>query len=202
MWTNFVDKIEETQQKNRSQLALLISPKLHQMPLPIQRYDDPFLPFSKSVINASQDLVCTYLFDFPAYLTLGAAGAVALERSIAYVRHRVPTILHGNFASTSYSDIVGETGFHVDGVTVAFDHLLSHYLNNPPFAGFIVKEGKVKTGALLAQGGHLWTERETLSYHSGGVMTYIRVLGDSVIYGDSGNNFADDIHQQLEKLRT
>src|SRR4051812_25649910 len=94
-----------------------MSPRLTKMPLPMQRYDDPFLPFGKAIIAATQDLVCAYVFDLAAYLAIGAAGAVALERTIAFVGENNLTVLHAWFADSGY--ISAAEAFGVDAVTLA-----------------------------------------------------------------------------------
>jgi hypothetical protein len=60
---SFYDKLRAAQSQRESDLALLLAPKLAKMPLPIARYDDPFLPFGKAIIDATRDLVCAYVFD-------------------------------------------------------------------------------------------------------------------------------------------
>ncbi len=96
----------------------MLSPQLAQMPLPMQRYDDPLLPFSKAIMNATRDLVCAYVFDFAAYLALGAAGAIALERSIAYAGtdDATVTILDAPFVGSAYVDAA--VAFGMDAVTL------------------------------------------------------------------------------------
>ncbi|MBW4435963.1 MAG: hypothetical protein KME04_02435 [Pleurocapsa minor GSE-CHR-MK-17-07R] len=102
-------------------LALLeLRPTIPMMPLPIARFDDPFLPFGKAVINVTHPFVCGYVFDLAAYFALGAAGIVALERSIAYARgfEAVVAILHVPFASGAYAIACGPLALNVDAVTV------------------------------------------------------------------------------------
>lgn len=122
-----------------SNLALWLAPRLSQLPLPIQRYDDPFLPFGKAVINATSELVAAYVFDLAAYLALGAAGAVALERTIAYVAGRAVTILHGPFVGDQYLPISDETAFNVDAVTLASPADFAAYTLRPERGAFVVQ---------------------------------------------------------------
>ncbi len=102
----------------RSRLAIGIVPSIRKMPHALQRYDDPFLPFGQAVIDSTGDLVCAYVFDLAAYLSQGASGAVALERTIAYVPAGVLKILHGPFASSHYVDAAFGEGFQADAVTL------------------------------------------------------------------------------------
>ncbi len=84
----------------------------------MQRFDEPFLPFGKAVIATTADLVCAYVFHLASYLALGAAGAVALERTIAYVPSGVIKILHGPSATADYVLAITETAFDVHAVTL------------------------------------------------------------------------------------
>lgn len=100
---------------------LLMRPPLAKMPLPMQRYDDPFLPWGKAIIDATRALLVGYVFDFAAYMAIGAAGAVALERTIAYIRpdDSLLSILHGPFWGGGYARMVSDNALAVDGVTLA-----------------------------------------------------------------------------------
>lgn len=48
---------------------MLLLPRLPKLLLPFQKHDDPFLPFSKAIIDAIRDLVCAYQFDLAAGLS-------------------------------------------------------------------------------------------------------------------------------------
>jgi hypothetical protein len=111
--------LETAQARNNSTLAIGIAPKVEALPESIQRFDDPFLPYSKAVIDATSELVCAYVFHMAEFLTLGAAGAVALERAIAYVPVHIVKILHGPFASPEYAQVAFEGAFGADAVTLA-----------------------------------------------------------------------------------
>jgi hypothetical protein len=113
----FEQKLQKAWQRSQSWHALMLRPILAKLPLPMQRYDEPFLPFGKAIIDATRDLVVAYIFDLAAYLALGAAGAIALERTIAYVNAsgETATILHGAFVSSDY--VGAAVAFGVDAVT-------------------------------------------------------------------------------------
>jgi hypothetical protein len=117
---NFRELVEAAQERNRSTLAIGLAPTLNKLPYEIQRFDEPFLPYGKAVIDATADLACAYVFHLGAYLALGAAGAVALERTIAYVPTGVVKILHGPFANSEYVRATFEEGFGADAVTIAY----------------------------------------------------------------------------------
>jgi hypothetical protein len=113
----FSDLIAAAQDRTGSTLAVALAPTINKLPPEIQRYDDPFLPFGEAVIDATRDLACGYVFHLGAYLALGAAGAVALERTIAYVPVGAIKILHGPFANAEYVAAAFENGFGADAVT-------------------------------------------------------------------------------------
>lgn len=120
----FVSKLQQVTQARPSKMILLLSPRLDQMPLPIQRYDEPLLPFGKAIIDATYDLVCGYAFDLEAYLVPGAAGIIALERTINYVPDGLMTILHGSFFTPAAFGIMLKTGLNVDAITVGNSTLI------------------------------------------------------------------------------
>ena len=113
------DRMVEIQARG-TRLAIAIAPSLAKMPYPLQRYDDPFLPYSKAVIDATADLTAAYVFDLAAYLSVGASGAIALERAIAYVPSTCMTILHGTFADPAYANWFAPGGFHAEAATISF----------------------------------------------------------------------------------
>jgi hypothetical protein len=105
----------------KSRLAIGIAPRLAMIPVEIARFDDPFLPFSRAIIEQTADLACAYVLDLGAYLSCGAAGAVALERTIASIPRHLPIILHGPFVSANFAEAAFRSNFAVDAVTLA-DH--------------------------------------------------------------------------------
>lgn len=111
--------LEAAQGRNHSTLAVGLAPTLDRLPTPMQRFDDPFLPFGKAIIDATSELVCAYVFHLASYLALGAAGAVALERTIAYVPVHVVKILHGPFTTPDYVQAAFEGAFGADAVTIS-----------------------------------------------------------------------------------
>lgn len=114
----FADKLAIAQAE-RSRWALYIEPHLATIPPEIARYDDPFLPYMRAIFAATHDLVCAYVFSFPAYLALGAAGAIALERSIALAVATHITIIDGQFASEAYVSVWDDGAFAADAMTFA-----------------------------------------------------------------------------------
>lgn len=117
MTQTFADKLEKAQAASHN-AALYIAPKIERMPAAFQRHDDPFLPYMRSVFQATQYLVCVYIFDFSDYLALGAAGIIALERSIALTLETHITILDARFATGNFSRVWDESAFGCDAVTI------------------------------------------------------------------------------------
>lgn len=118
----FLDKLAEAQRRNRSWLCLGLDPVLAKMPLPLHKEDDPLLPFNKAMIDATADLVCAYKPNLAFYLAEGAAGMIALERTIAYIPDPIPIILDGKFGDIgATAEMIAHGAFEawgVDAVTV------------------------------------------------------------------------------------
>lgn len=199
---NFIQKLETIQQKNSSNICLLIAPRVEKMPLLIQRYDDPFLPFGKTIISATQDIVCAYMFDLAAYLAIGAAGAIALERTIDYVGSDIVTVLHGPFGTPDYVQLMEETSFGVDAVTISDNQYLESYLHRSDRCAFITNHRKPNYLDAPDKGGFFWIE-DRLFTLSGSTrqMLQIRVAGESVLYADRTDHFEQSLRQNVEKMR-
>lgn len=138
--TSFIEKLQVAQMTNDSWVCVGLDPALARMPGPVLERDDPFLPFLKSIVDATADLVCAYKPNMGFYLTLGAAGIIALERIIAYIPDEVPVILDGKF-----NDIGHTAGAYAQGV---FDALgvdavtLNAYLGQDGVAPFLAHSDK------------------------------------------------------------
>ncbi len=119
---SFREKLIAAQAAHGSALAVGLAPWPEKLPyFIVQRHDDPFLPFSKAIIDATAEHACAFVFDFAAYLCLGASGAVALERAIAYVPAPLLKIVHGPFTSAAYLRALSESGFNADAFTVVIN---------------------------------------------------------------------------------
>lgn len=115
------DKLAAVHSRAGSTLAVGLAPAMETLPPDVRPYDEPLLPFGKKIIGETNDKACAYVFHLAAYLAFGAAGAIALERTIAYVPPPVVTILHGPFASGDYAGVASKTAFAVDAVTLTAD---------------------------------------------------------------------------------
>jgi orotidine-5'-phosphate decarboxylase len=95
--TSFSEKLLAAQIANDSWVCVGLDPTLERMPGPMLKYDDPFLPFLKTIVDVTADLVCAFKPNLGFYLALGAPGIIALERIIAYIPDDIPVILDGKF---------------------------------------------------------------------------------------------------------
>lgn len=197
MWKTFVDRAEDLANKT-SPCVLVLKPDLRKLPLPIQRFDDPFLPFTRAVVESTQDLLAGYILDFPAYLAMGAAGARALERSIGVIGKDRLKILHGPFAGPHYSAMMEATAFAVDAVTICSSADLSHYLNQPPYAAFVLETDGPDT---VQQGGkYMMSNNRLLLYQDSTPILELQVLDDSFLYTGRGEDFANQIRMRILSL--
>lgn len=197
-WNNFVEKIETAEKETESNLALFFNPRLELLPLAAARFDDPFLPFGKAIINATKDLVCAYVFDLAAYLSLGAAGAVALERSIRFVPDNRVSILHGAFSNDGFSAMADITGLGVNAITITDKAFLRTYLDNPPFAAFLVKHGSVDASQVPDEGGIYWLDEQILMLNT---ETQLRLTDNSVLFAGQYDDYAELTRKALESWR-
>lgn len=193
-WADFLNKLSRLREERKSNIALFLNPRLENLPLSIARFDDPFFPYGKEIIRMSQDLVVTYVFDLASYLALGAAGAVALERTIRFAGDSL-TILHAPFAHEGYSVMADITGFGVDAITVTSSSLLKPYLEKAPFAAF-----STETDDIPAEGG-LFLERELSYLDAVGQAQSLRLTDDKLLFASKREDYLDVLRQGLETMR-
>ncbi|MDX2078655.1 MAG: hypothetical protein SFZ02_19645 [bacterium] len=190
MIESFIQKLDRIIMTNHTHILLRITPHLMRMPALVKAYDDPFLPFGKLVINATRDVVCGYVFDFPAYLAIGAAGVVALERTIAYVDRALITIIDGQFSGVGYVHMADEGTFNADALILADDKHLSAYLTRPDRTAFVTYDHAFDN----AHAGGVFSRRMD-EMTIGDIR--LKIVGDDVVYADGTANFGDRLHQQL-----
>lgn len=120
---NYLEKLRAAQEHNNSWLCVGLDPVPEKLPVAITaRYDEPVLPFNQAIIEATADLVCAYKPNLGFYLQWGAAGMIALERTIAYIPDHIPVILDcktGDIGSTQAAWARGAMDeWGVDALTV------------------------------------------------------------------------------------
>lgn len=184
--SHITEKLAHIQSATQSHWALYISPDVEKLPFEIARFDDPYLPYMRSIYKATQELVCAYVLDFGAYLKLGAAGAVALERSIDLISGAHLVILDAAIASTRYVGLWDETAYGCDALTIADSRVLESYQNREDRAGFLMTDERLD-------------ERETASYwlkeRIFGIGTArIHLLPDDVLFSARSLDFEGKLH--------
>ena len=161
----FAERVKTAHQSTSSTLVIGLAPRLDQLPYPIQQYDEPFLPYGRAIIEVTQDIVAGYAFHLGAYLALGAAGAIALERTLAMVPAPNLKILHGPFVNVDYVRASYEEALNADAVTLATldQAVIAAYLQQPSHGVFVYAANEIDLNQLRA----IATE-QLGSYHTAG----------------------------------
>lgn len=122
MMKTYLEKLRAAQEKNDSWLCIGLDPDPERLRVDALKWDEPILPFNKAIIDATADLVCAYKPNLGFYLQWGAAGVVALERTIAYVPDDIPVILDCKTGDIGHTQAAWAAGLFdvwgVDAVTV------------------------------------------------------------------------------------
>ena len=202
MWIDVAAKFEQAAASTDARIALRLNPQLTMLPLPIGRFDEPFFPLGKTVIQATHKRVSAYLFDFAAYLALGAAGVIALERTIAYANSldRV-TILDGPFSGSAYRVMLDELSFNLDAVTLADAADLPAYSGLGHGAAFVNMPGTDEQPVPDDAGLYYRDQNALVLPDTEGEPVRFSVAGDDVVYADRGYDFADHLLQRLDVYR-
>lgn len=119
----YLQKLHNLQQSNQSWLCVGLDPDPQRLPAHIvARHDEPLLPFNKAIIDATAHLVCAYKPNLGFYLQWGAAGIIALERTIAYIPNHIPVILDCKTGDIGHTQGAWAMGlfdqWNVDAITV------------------------------------------------------------------------------------
>ena len=119
----YLEKLKAVQEQNNSWLCIGLDPQPDRLPLEaVARWDEPVLPFNKAIIEATADLVCAYKPNLGFYLQWGAAGMIALERTIAYIPEHIPVILDCKAGDIGHTQAAWGRGafeqWGVDAITV------------------------------------------------------------------------------------
>jgi orotidine-5'-phosphate decarboxylase len=119
---NYLDKLLAAQKTNDSWLCVGLDPSPERLPLPVTRWDEPVLPFTRAIIEATQDLVCAYKPNLGFFLQWGASGVIALERTIAAIPDHIPVILDCKTGDIGHTQAAWGRGLYetwgVDAITV------------------------------------------------------------------------------------
>lgn len=118
----YLEKLHAAQQRNNSWLCLGLDPDPKRLPVPAAKWDEPVLPFNKAIIEATADLVCAYKPNLGFYLQWGAAGIIALERTIAFIPPHIPIIVDCKTGDIGHTQAAWAAGLFdqwgVDAITV------------------------------------------------------------------------------------
>ena len=118
----YLEKLLAAQAANRSWLCIGLDPQPELMPLEALKWDEPVLPFNRRIIEATSDLVCAYKPNLGFYMQWGAAGVIALERTIAAVPDHIPVILDAKIGDIGHTQAAWGRGlfdeWDVDAITV------------------------------------------------------------------------------------
>ncbi|MEZ4644341.1 MAG: orotidine-5'-phosphate decarboxylase [Chloroflexota bacterium] len=119
---SYLEKLRAIQEQNHSWLCVGLDPDPAKLRVDVLKWDEPILPFNKAIIDATADLVCAYKPNLGFYLQWGAAGIVALERTIAYIPQHIPIILDCKTGDIGHTQAAWGHGLFeqwgVDAVTV------------------------------------------------------------------------------------
>lgn len=119
---NYLEKLQAAQAANDSWLCVGLDPDPTILRVDFFRWDEPILPFNKAIIDATADLVCAYKPNLGFYMQWGAAGVIALERTIAYIPRHIPIILDCKAGDIGHTQAAWAVGlfdeWNVDAVTV------------------------------------------------------------------------------------
>lgn len=118
----YLQKLQNVQQQNNSWLCVGLDPDPHMLRVDWLKWDEPVLPFNKAVIDATADLVCAYKPNLGFYLQWGAAGIIALERTIAYIPKHIPVIVDCKTGDMGHTQAAWAAGLYdewgADAVTI------------------------------------------------------------------------------------
>lgn len=118
----YLQKLKTAQEKNNSWLCIGLDPQPDRLPIQALKWDEPLLPFNRAIIEATADLVCAYKPNLGFYLQWGAAGIIALERTVASIPDHIPVIIDCKTGDIGHTQAAWAAGlldlWGVDAVTV------------------------------------------------------------------------------------
>lgn len=120
---SYLEKLQAAQQQNNSWLCIGLDPQPELLPIQAtHQWDEPVLPFCKAIIDATADIACAYKPNLGFFLQWGAAGIIALERTIAYVPSHIPVIVDCKTGDIGHTQAAWARGifdeFGADAMTV------------------------------------------------------------------------------------
>ena len=143
---SYLERLKTIQEQNNSWLCVGLDPIPERLRVDFRKWDEPILPYNKAIIDATADLVCAYKPNLGFYLQWGAAGIIALERTIAYIPSHIPIVLDCKTGDIGHTQAAWAAGlfdeWQVDAVTVnpfvGADAVLPMIGNRPDKAVYIL----------------------------------------------------------------
>lgn len=127
---NFYTKLSAAVSKNTSLLCIGLDSDIKKIPSALQSGEAPQFTFNKTIIEATQDLVCAYKPNSAFYEARGAQGIEELKMTCDYLKKNYPDIVL--IFDAKRADI-GSTN---DGyVRFAFEYLGADAITLNPFLG-------------------------------------------------------------------
>ena len=120
------DQLFKQIQKKRSFLCVGLDSDVKKLPKHLLETDDPIFEFNKQIVDATADFTVAYKPNIAFYESEGAAGWLALDKTVKYIRQNYPEIFiiadakRGDIGNTS--NLYARAFFSnmdVDAVTVA-----------------------------------------------------------------------------------
>lgn len=107
----YLEKLKNAQEKNSSWLCIGLDPQPDKLPIQAtHQWDEPVLPFNKAIIDATADIACAFKPNLGFYLQWGAAGMIALERTIQYIPDDIPVIIDCKAGDIGHTQIAWAKG--------------------------------------------------------------------------------------------
>ncbi len=118
----YLEKLKSIQDQNNSWVCVGLDPVPERLRVDFLKWDEPILPYNKAIIDATADLVCAYKPNLGFYLQWGAAGIIALERTIAYIPQHIPVVVDCKTGDIGHTQAAWASGlfdeWQVDAITV------------------------------------------------------------------------------------
>ena len=183
----YLEKLKAAQERNNSWLCVGLDPDPDRLRVDALKWDEPVLPFNKAIIDKTADLVCAYKPNLGFYLQWGAAGVIALERTIAYVPEWLPVILDCKTGDIGHTQAAWARGlfdhWDVDAITVnpyvGEDAVLPMVGDRPEKAVYILARTSNPSAAQLqgnliaSQGLSAEVLQQSQSWHTAGHKGYV-----------------------------
>lgn len=135
MKRNFSKLLKNRWNNSNTLLCIGLDPDYPKIPHFIKRkyksISEQLFEFNKSIIDATQDLVCCYKAQYAFYASFGQEGLLALQKTIAYIQHQysnIPVILDSKRGD------IGNTAVHY--AIESFDIFKADAMTINPYLGF------------------------------------------------------------------